>query len=224
MYKIETHLHTKPVSSCSHIGPEEMIRLCSEAGYTTVFVSDHLSPYHFSLLGDDLSWKQRLELFYAAYLAAEKAGRELGVTVLFAPEMSLADNHYLLYNMDRLFFELPSGLFDMSLAEFRRFAVEHGVTVIQAHPLRDGVCTPQPDFVDGFEAINSNPRHENFDGQVLALAKQHGLPCSAGSDAHRLEDINGAAVLSPHPIKTADEYLALLKSGEAKLWKRGEIQ
>ena len=77
--------------------------------------------------------------------------------------------------------------------------------------------------MDGFEVINSNPRHENYDEQVLALAKEHDLLMSAGSDAHRTEDIAGAAVLSPYEIKTTEDYLNLLKSGEAKLMKHGEI-
>ena len=61
------------------------------------------------------------------------------------------------------------------------------------------------------------------DEQVLALAKKYNLLMSAGSDAHRTEDIAGAAVLSPYDIQTVDRYLELLKSGEAKLMKNGEI-
>ena len=44
MYKTEVHMHTYPVSSCSKLTPAEQVRLFKEAGYDTVFVSDHFSP------------------------------------------------------------------------------------------------------------------------------------------------------------------------------------
>ena len=106
---------------------------------------------------------------------------------------------------------------DITLEEFREHAAAHGVTVIQAHPLRDGKNTPHPEIADGFEVINSSPRHENFDGDVRALALKHGLLMSAGSDAHRECDVGGAAVLSEKRIETVDDYLELLRSGKAVL-------
>ena len=222
MYKIEPHLHTKPVSSCAHFQPEEMVRFYHEAGYSTVFVSDHFAPHHFDKLGD-LSWQEKTALLYASFLRAKAVGDELGMHVLFSPELSLGGNHYLLYHVTLEFLQQRDDVFAMTLEEFHRYAKENGITIIQAHPLRDGKCTPQPAYVDGFEAINSNPRHENYDEQVLALAREYGLPISAGSDAHRTEDIAGAAVLSPYEVKTTQAYLELLKSGQAKLMKHGEI-
>ena len=59
--------------------------------------------------------------------------------------------------------------------------------------------------------------------ELLKIAKEHNVIMTAGSDAHRTEDIAGAAVISPFEIKTADDYLNLLKSGEAQIMKQGEI-
>ncbi len=223
IYKIETHLHTKPVSACARFWPEEMIGFYKEAGYSTVFVSDHFSKSHFDKLGDELTWSQKVDLMYESFMRACKKGEELGITVLFSPEYSLHGNHYLLYHTTPEFLKSRDDFFDISLEEFYNYAKAHRVTIIQAHPYRDGKCTPQPGYVDGFEAINSNPRHENFDEKVFELAKKYQCLLSAGSDAHRSEDIAGAAVISPYEIKTADEYLNLLKSGKAKLMKNGKI-
>ncbi len=223
MYKIETHLHTKPVSACARFEPEEMIGFYEKAGYKTVFISDHFARYHFDKLSEHLSWQQKVELLYDSFLRAKEAGEKAGINVLFSPELSLLGNHYLLYNVTLDFLKSRDDFFTMTLDEFSSCAKENGITVIQAHPMRDGKCIPQPLFVDGFEVINSNPRHENFDEKVLAMAKEYKLLISAGSDAHRTEDIAGAAVVSPYEIKTTDEYLELLKSGEAKLMKNGEI-
>lgn len=222
MYKIEPHLHTKPVSSCAYFQPEEMVRFYHEAGYNTVFVSDHFALHHFAKL-EGLTFQEKTALLYNSYLRAKAEGERLGIHVLFSPELSLHGNHYLLYNVTPEFLQSREDVFEMPLEAFYRHAKSHGITIIQAHPLRDGKCIPQPDYVDGFEVINSNPRHDNYDEQVLALAKKHNLLMSAGSDAHRTEDIAGAAVLSPYDIQTVDRYLELLKSGEAKLMKNGEI-
>ena len=111
----------------------------------------------------------------------------------------------------------------MTLEEFHAHAKAHGVTIVQAHPYRDGHNVPHPEIADGFEVINSNPRHENYDEMIIALAKEYGKLVSAGSDAHRDEDIAGAAMLSEKEIKTVEDYLELLSSGTAKLVRWGEI-
>ena len=223
MYKIETHIHTLPVSSCARKQPEEMVRLYKEAGYDTIFISDHLSASHFKKLGDALTFEEKADMLYDSYVRARRAGEELGINVLFSVELSLCHNHWLLYGVDREFIGLRSDIFDMTLEEFYAHAKAHGVTIIQAHPMRDGHNTPHPEIADGFEVINSNPRHENYDDEITELAKKHGMLMSAGSDAHRDEDIGGAAVLSETEIKTVEDYLALLRSGKAKLMRWGEI-
>ena len=43
MYKTEPHLHTSEVSLCGKISAEEMIKLYSKAGFSTVFVTDHFT-------------------------------------------------------------------------------------------------------------------------------------------------------------------------------------
>ncbi len=222
MYKTETHLHTKPLSGCARFYPEEMVRFYHDAGYHTIFVSDHFSPYHFSLL-PDLSWEEKTGVMYDSYLKAKAEGEKFGMNVLLSPELSLNGNHYLLYGVSLEFLNSRKDVFEMSLEEFSAFAKEWGITIIQAHPYRDGKCTPQPEFVDGFEVINTNPRHENFDEDSISVAKKYNKLMSAGSDAHRTEDIAGAAMLSECEIKTIDEYLSLLKKGGFKIMKHGEI-
>ncbi|MBP5269517.1 MAG: PHP domain-containing protein [Clostridia bacterium] len=217
MYRTETHVHTLPVSSCSRLYPEEMIRLYHEAGYDTVFISDHFSKKHFGKLGDAMTFEEKVDLMYESYLKAKREGEKYGMVILFSAELSLCGNHWLLYRADVDFLKLRPDIFDITLEEFREHATAHGVTVIQAHPLRDGKNTPHPEIADGFEVINSSPRHENFDGDVRALALKHGLLMSAGSDAHRECDVGGAAVLSEKRIETVGDYLELLRSGKAVL-------
>lgn len=222
MYKIETHIHTTPVSHCARFSPEEMTRFYKDAGYSTIFISDHFAKYHYRKLGD-YTWEEKNAIMYNSYLRAKAVGDEIGVNVLFSPEYSGSGNHFLIYNATLDFLNSRDDLLDLSTEEFREYSKKYNITIIQAHPYRDGQCFPQAEYVDGFEVINTNPRHENFDDKSIALAKEHNLLMSAGSDAHRTEDIALAAVLSPYEIKTTDDYLNLLRSGQAKLMRHGEI-
>ena len=105
----------------------------------------------------------------------------------------------------------------MSFAEVSAYAKSHGVTVVQAHPYRDGKSEPiSTEYIDAVEAYNTNPRHENFDEQALAFAKSAGLPITGGSDAHRYEDIALGGVITECEIKTADDYARLLKAGKVE--------
>jgi len=221
MYKTEPHLHTFPVSSCSKLRADQLIRLHKDAGYDTVIISDHFARYHYEKLeerlGRKLSWEEYVDLFRTGYEAAKEAGDACGIRVLYSVELSLGVNHFLLYGADKAFLMLRSDLFDLTPEAFCAHAKAHGVTVIQAHPLRDGKCTPYPEDVDGFEVLNSHPRHDNHNEEVQAIADRYPhLLQTAGSDAHRIQDIGGTAVLSETPVETVEDYLALLRSGQAK--------
>ena len=210
MFKTETHLHTKPVSACGHLLPKEMMELYHNAGYESVFVSDHFAKYHFDKFGENLTWREKTDILYNAYLEAKAHGEKYGMHILFAPELSLHENHYLLYGVDKKFLNEREDIFEMPLEEFYRHAKEHNLTIIQAHPCRDGVCFPTPEYIDGIEAINSNPRHDNFDEKCFELAKKYNFPMSAGSDAHRYEDIAGAAVISEYSITKAQQQMIVI--------------
>lgn len=220
MFKTETHLHTKETSPCGHLFAGEMMQLYKDAGYSTVFVSDHFQRSVLDGMGD-VPWNEKVDRFLKGYEVAKAAGESLGLTVLMSAELRLdvCGNHYLLYGIDRQFLYDFNGRFDMTIEEFMPIAREKGILVIQAHPYRDAKNTPRPDMVDGFEVINSNPRHNNFDDEMKAMAKEHGLYMTAGSDAHRYEDVAGAGMGSSYKIETAEDYIRFVRSGEGRLIK-----
>lgn len=218
MYKTEPHLHVSEVSPCARLSAREAIRLYAEAGYRTVFVSDHLKKVFYEKQGD-ISWQEKTERFLSGYEKAREAGEEYGVTVLLSAELQLCEssNHYLLYGFDRDFLNKRQDLFDMSIADFYAYAKENGVTVIQAHPYRDGASTPAYPCIDAVEAYNSNPRHENHSEKAFSFAKEKGIPVTAGSDTHREEDVALTGILSDSPIACIADYVRLVMSGNAKL-------
>ena len=221
MYKTEPHLHTFPVSNCSQLRADELIRLHKEAGYDTVIISDHFARFHYEkleeYLGQTLSWEEYVDQFRTGYESAKTAGEKYGLRVLYSVELSLGVNHFLLYGADREFLLSRSDIFDLTPAELYAHAKAHGVTVIQAHPLRDEKCTPYPECVDGFEVFNSHPRHRNHNEEVRVIMDRYPqLLRTVGSDVHRDVDVGGCAVLSEQPIESVEDYLELLRSGNAK--------
>ena len=221
MFKTETHLHVSEISPCSKLSAREMIELYAEAGYYTVFVSDHLKSTCLNK-HPELSWQECVDKFFYGYDIARAAGEELGVNVLISAELTYdhSPNHYLLYGFDKSFFyDLPD-LFTMPKEEFYRYAKSKGVTVVQAHPYRDGKNTPDsPDIIDAVEAYNSNPRHDNFTEDCFAYASANGLPVTGGSDAHRLEDVARGGVMTDVAITTVEQYVELLMAGKLEIIK-----
>ena len=110
-------------------------------------------------------------------------------------------------------------LYKLSHADFHTFANDNGMLVIQAHPYRDNFCIPTPGFVDGIEIYNSNPRHNDYNDKAELLASERGLYVTAGSDAHRDDDAAVSGLYSGAPIKTMDDFIALVKSGKATIIK-----
>lgn len=218
MYKLETHMHVSETSGCAMLSADEMIKHYAEAGYDTVFVTDHYVKNYFLKLGD-IPWLAKAEKYLAGYRAALKAGEKYGVTVLLGMELSFVHcrNDYLVYGITEDFIKSNPELYESSYDRFYSVAKENGFLVIQAHPLRDRVCTPTPDFVDGLEIYNSNPRHADYSDEVFALAEDRGLLFTVGSDAHRSEDAALTGLLSEMPIRNSEEFIALIKSKKAKI-------
>ena len=220
MYKIETHLHTSEVSRCGQIRAHDMVKRYREAGYSTLFVTDHFQPNTLDTLGD-IPWEEKTSIFLSGYYRAKAAGDELGITVLPGAELTFpaSPNHYLVYGITKAFLDAYPQLHKKSVEEFFAITRSHGLLVVQAHPYRDESCCPTPEYADAFEVYNSNPRHNDYNYKAAACAGAHGLPGTAGSDAHRAEDVALSGVLSPYPIQSPEDYARLIKSGAVELLK-----
>ncbi len=222
MFKTETHSHSLPISICSKIETKELVRLYKDAGFDTLFLTNHFSMSHFEKWGKAMTHSERVDTMYNDYLEAKKEGDKIGLIVLFAVEFSLRGNHYLLYGATPEFLKLRDDFFDMEFEEFYKFAKAYGVTVIQAHPFWEvtGVATPQ--CVDGFEGINQGMyATEMHNDLTLNAAKEYGLPISCGSDTHKTEGVGQTAMLSKEKITSAQQYIDLLFKGELILFADG---
>jgi predicted metal-dependent phosphoesterase TrpH len=224
MFLTEPHLHTSDVSPCGKVPAEQMVKAYKDAGYSTVCIADHFKPVFFEKLGD-IPWSEKISIFLAGYYRAKKQGDELGINVILAPEFMFvgASNHYIAYGITKEFLLSHPEIVTMTVEEFYSLAKENGFAFIQAHPFRDESCFPTPESVDGFEVYNSNPRHKDFSEKTEALVKELGCPVTAGSDAHREEDIAKAGIITDAEIKTGEQLASVILSGKLTIYKGGNL-
>lgn len=220
MYKTEAHVHTMEVSKCGKTPAREIVRLYSELGFDTIFITDHINSATFDRWGD-IPWEEKIDIFLSGYETARDEGNKIGLRVLYGAEICFKKpegccNDYLVYGIDRDFLLGMENLNHGSLEDFYPYAKDHGVTIIQAHPYRGHACYPTPDFVDGFEVYNAHPRHENFNDEALALVSGRDCLATVGSDVHMACDVGRAYILTEEPIKTAEDYINALKSRKAR--------
>lgn len=221
MFKTETHLHTSEGSGCARMSAEGMVMAYHNAGFKTVFISNHFGTQFFKPWGE-MSWDQTVERFMVGYRNAKAIGEKLEMNILLSAEIEFDEprQHYLVYGIDEGFLKKYPYLMRMSVEDFSKIAREHGVLFIQAHPFRDNNQVVTPQFVDGFEVCNPNPRHLSNDEIAEQMAAEYGLYRTAGSDAHRPEDVAQTAMISENEIRSAEDYIELVKSGKAQFFKK----
>jgi len=222
MFKTETHLHTAEVSPCSHLRAKELIHRYKDAGYSTVFVSDHFQTNTIDAYGN-IPWGDKMAIFLSGYYIAKCEGEKIGITVLPAAEIKFegVSNHYLVYGVTKKFLDSYPELHTYGIEKFSELAHKEGLFLVQAHPHRDGKNFPTPEYIDAIEAYNSNPRHEDNSDKSEELVRKFGLCASAGSDTHREEDVALSGIETEVEIKTTEQFIELIKSGSVRLI-RGE--
>ena len=215
IYRTETHLHTAESSFCAMLSARRMLEIYHEKGYKTVFITDHLTEKTFEKY-DRETWEESVWRYLRGYREAKVVGDKLGMNVILGAEITLTEspNDYLAYGITREFMLSHPEIYNLTRDELDREAKKYGIFLVQSHPYRDGMCFPTPDCVDGVEVYNSNPRHNDFSDKSLAVARENGLYITAGSDAHREDDAALSGIITDTEIKTSDDFISVIKSGE----------
>ncbi len=220
-YKYETHMHTKEGSACGKSTAVEMIRAYKELGYTGVFVTDHFFNGNCAVSGE-LPWAEKVERFCRGYENARAEGERIGLDVFFGFEYGIRQIDFLVYNLDK---EWLLAHPDIDKWDPKRaFAAMHegGGFIIHAHPFRERDYIDHirlyPRDVDGVEIFNGAQREEPWMNERAKIyAMMYDLPGTAGSDSHSVNAIFASGVETQEPIRTAADYLRILKAGGLKI-------
>lgn len=220
MYKIETHLHTTYISHCGWLGAQALIRMYVEGGYNAICVTDHYNRDTFRYLEMDLSTPEsKTDDFLLGYHRLKIEAEKYNIRVFEGAELRFdgSENDYLLYGFHHDLLANPEEIMQGGLPAFAEKYRSDGALLIQAHPFRKK-CTPAaPQYLDGVEVYNANPRHDNHNNLAMAFAEENQLIKTAGSDCHRPGDQCRSGILTNTLPRDSFEFAELLRSGDYKL-------
>lgn len=222
MFYYELHSHTNTASLCSIVEPEEYIKFYMDRGYSGMVVTDHF--YHGNTsINRRLPWDMFIDEYCEGYYRAKREGDKHGFTVLFGFEQKFCDgtDEYIVLGISPEWLKNHPEIRDMKRIQFFETIREAGGFVIQAHPFRVRYYVSRIhlalDYVDAVEVFNLGDDDE-LSRQSYEYAKNLGLPMTAGTDIHSIqnrEEVGGLAL--DIKINTIEELIDEIKSGRAHL-------
>ena len=218
-YKYEIHCHTKEVSRCGQLPVEDLIKKYKEAGYSGIVLTDHYSPMTFDI-PDFFSKKKAIDHYLKAWQIAKKYNDE-NFTVLLGMELRFyaTINDYLVYGItEEMLYKLPF-LLSTYIGKASRMLRERGCLFIQAHPSRKFITHADPKHLDGVEVFNAKATKEENESSLKWAEEIKAKIKTSGSDCHRESGVGLGGIITTEPIKSNDDLIRILKSGEYKLIK-----
>lgn len=186
---IDLHCHTRPLSACSALTPDDLVGRARAAGLDGVVLTEH-----------DRWWD-------AEGLTALQA--RAGILVLGGVELTTDRGHILAFGLRDP--GAPLATLDAAVAAARW----DGALLYLAHPARDGLFRLDGALVDALaslEALNgSDPPLLN--GSARGLLSRFRLPGIGGSDAHAGHEVGRAATRFHVHVQGEASLLEALRSG-----------
>lgn len=216
-YKYEIHCHTKEVSRCGQLPVKKLIELYKNAGYSGIVLTDHYSPMTFTI-SELFNKKKAIKHYLKAYKEALSYSTD-DFTVLLGMELRFyaTINDYLVYGINEEMLNNLPFLLPLFIKKASKILREKGCLFLQAHPTRKMIKKANPKYLDGIEVFNGKAStEENSDALKWANSLINVIKTS-GSDCHREKGVGIGGIITNEPIKTNDDLIRILKSGEYKL-------
>lgn len=182
-FLFDIHIHTEESSKCGETSAAKVVERYKKLGYDGLCITDHMNKPNSAVFGN--TYAEKAEAFLRGWRAAKEAAGDdmriiLGMEIRFVPY----DNDYLVYGFDEdLIFTRDFTDF-ASLKEFRQYADENGLIVIQAHPFRKNMIIVDPTLLDGMEVYNGHGGHDSRNDIAYRWAEKYGLRKTSASDFH----------------------------------------
>ena len=199
--RIDLHTHTSPRSPCSSIDPLELVREASRLGLDGICLTEH-------------------QVLWQPDEIAELA-QETPVKIFRGNEFTTNQGDILVFGYEEDIKEL------LTIEELRdRVAAVEGF-MIAAHPFRgfktfgigqlqmtvEQACNRKMfDYVDALEIRNGKVSDEENE-MAARVADRLGLPGTAGSDAHRLDEVGKWVTDFERAIENEQELIEELRAG-----------
>lgn len=222
MYKYELHLHTSESSKCGRCTATEMVNVYKNMGYTGIFVTDHFLNGN-TTAPSDITWKERVDLFYKGFDKALCEGKRIGLDVFCGWEYCFGGTDFLTYGLDKEWLYNHPECMEISVKEYCKLVHESGGFIVHAHPFRESanaysidMIRLMPRDVDAVESFNSNM--SDFQNDFASYyAKSYGLNEVCGTDNHRGNGAKRfACVKFEHRIENVNDFIECIKTGSYK--------
>jgi len=199
--RIDLHCHTS-LSRDSGTPAVLILDRCREEGIDVQAITDH---HH-------VSAAQRLR-----EMVEEQGGPEaVGVTIIVGEEIWTSEGELVaLFIQERIEGNLSP---EETVARIKEqgglVLLPHGFDPRKRSQLRPGARERIADEIDIVETFNTHVSSPRWNERAVEWARARGLPMSAGSDAHKLDEIGSAWVEVPaRPIRGPEDLLAALEDG-----------
>jgi len=210
--RIDLHIHTSPLSACSYLDPQELILEARRLQLDGICLTEH-----------QVVWDPD---------EVDKLADETGISIFRGNEFTTNQGDILVFG----FYEDIKEL--LIIQELRDKVTAAGGYMIAAHPFRgfktfgisqlqmtvDQACKRKVlEFVDAVEVGNGKLSPEEND-MARKVAEKLGLPCTGGSDAHRVDEIGTWVTVFEKEIESEIELVHELHAGRFKAVKQDRWQ
>lgn len=188
---IDLHFHTKQYSPCSSIDMEEGVRQAKSLGLDGICITDH----------DEFACRKK----------AEELQKKYDILVIVGTEILTTEGDLLCFGLN----EIPKEKLPAQTLIDKVNAI--GGACIAAHPYRQnnrgmGAYLDKLRGLHAIESFNGNTKHEN-NTKACDTASRLGIPCTGGSDAHRIERVGVYATRFFTQIENEKDIIHAIRCG-----------
>lgn len=218
-YTTELHAHTNPASFCGDFEADKVVDFYRAAGVTTLAITNHFNS---DLKIGNLN--ENIKTYLNDYrLAKEHANGEINVILGIEIRFDGSNNDYLVFGIEEDELPFYAELTSYGIENFYKEAKNDRNVIIQAHPFRNGVTLAPVDSIDGIEAYNLHPNHNQRNALSVKHAKNNNLLVTGGSDFHHISHHALCLMRTKNELKTSFDVASAIKSKDVVFDCSGSI-
>lgn len=213
---IDAHIHTSGISKCSRRSPAAIIAQCIVDGTDGIVLTNHCDIHY----TDGIGYRRWCELYNDEYKLTKSLGDKYGIKVFYGIEVNtttVPNVHYLIYGITPGMLLTSPELYNLPQKELFGYCTDNGLTLIQAHPYRNGTVPQDPRYMHGVE-INCHPLYKTTEEtRVCEFARDNRLKLTCGSDFHGDTYKPKCGIYIPQSINDEQSLGRYIRNTQAKL-------
>lgn len=218
-FTTELHAHTNPASFCGDFPADETVDFYKASRVTTLAITNHFNS---DLTVGNI--KENVAKYLEDYhLAKESAKNDINVVLGIEIRFDGSNNDYLVFGIEEDELQFYAELTPYGIENFYKQAKNDRNVIIQAHPFRNGVTRAPIDSIDGIEAYNMHPNHNQRNALSVQHAKKNDLLVTGGSDFHHITHHALCLMRTKKELKDSFDIAAAIKSKDVVFDCSGSI-